>query len=260
MPSEPKQTRHRVRALTPAGIARARQFLADARTGSATEAPAELLADAQLTTEVNPACYVEPRAFKTRRDAGAYLADALQPLGVGNTHRNYPLWSWLGMFYFEQLVSCDADGKFRMGNLPDYAFVIDGAKTDDRDVPANRLMLAWETYVSHGDSHAGWMLSQSVMAIGKIVGRLIRSQHRYASREFVKLLGIMYFEPATGRLKRGAGADSRGGVSRLRDVLDQLYMTYDVYGMEAEQLLALLPDEFRRFNPDAGSARRRANP
>ena len=73
----------------------------------------------------------------------------------------------------------------------------------------------------------------------------------FSSNGVVKLVGLLYFDRQTGNLKSGAARDVR----RLTDFLDQLYMTYDVYGMRAEQLLALLPDEFKRFNPAAGSAR-----
>jgi hypothetical protein len=71
------------------------------------------------------------------------------------------------------------------------------------------------------------------------------------------LIGLLYIDPETRRVKTRAGADDAiGGIRRLNAVLDQLYMTYDVYSMRAEQILALLPEEFQRFNPEAGSARR----
>ena len=40
---------------------------------------------------------------------------------------------------------------------------------------------------------------------------------------------------------------------RFIDVLDQLYMTYDVYGMSAEELMKLLPAEFDRWLPGESS-------
>ena len=55
-------------------------------------------------------------------------------------------------------------------------------------------------------------------------------------------------------LRRGALGSSRatapqGSLTRLIDVLSQLSMTYDVYGMTEEQLLPLLPPEFDPFRP-----------
>ena len=248
-------TRQLLKEFKPDGIARARAFLRDAREGNVTTLPEGLLTDPTYTTDIAEACYVEKRNFANRYEAGKYLSEILAPLGIGNINGNLPLWSWLGMFYFDRLVNQDDQGKFKIGRLPDYAFVID-TETDGRDELSNRLMLAWETYRLHGDKYASWMLDQPVMSIPKLVERTIRSRQRFASSDIVKLIGMLYFERQTGTPKPGASNDDAiGGIRRLNDVLDQLYMTYDVYGMRAEQLLALLPEEFKRFNAAAGSAR-----
>ena len=249
-------TIQQVRELTPEGITYAKRLLNDAREGRVTNISNDLLADDRYAKPTATECFVEERRFSTRRDAGKYLSQALKPLGISNVHRNFQLWSWLGMFFFDSLV--DRDSQIRIRNLPDYAFVIVENQTDTRDVLAHRLMLAWETYELHGEDFAAWMLSQPVMSIGALGGRLIRSQQRFSSHGIVKLIGILYINQQSGALKRGAGNhDAIGGIRRLNDFLDQLYMTYDVYGMRAEQLLALLPDEFRHFHPDAGTARQR---
>ena len=73
----------------------------------------------------------------------------------------------------------------------------------------------------------------------------------------VDLAHRLYGDRQTRRLKPGVlggGRDNQrppGGIVRLLDVLNQLYMTYDVYGMKAEQLLALLPPEFDRWQAAA---------
>ena len=251
-------TIQQVRELTPEGIAYAKSLLNDVRQGHATNVPNDLLTDDHYAKPTSTECFIKERPFSTRRDAGKYLSQALNPLGIGNVHRNFQLWSWLGMFYFDSLVERDTQSRIRIKNLPDYAFVIVENQTDMRDVLAHRLMLAWETYELHGEDFAAWMLNQPVMSIGALGGRLIRSQQRFSSHGIVKLIGMLYINPQSGALKRGAGNhDAIGGIRRLNDVLDQLYMTYDVYGMSAEKLLALLPDEFRHFHADAGAARRR---
>ena len=177
-------------------------------------------------------------------------------MGIGYVNGNYPLWSWLGIYYFDTLVEREELGNFRLGRLPEQAFIIDADHLNPRDILFNRLMLAWETYCHHGDQYASWMLDQPVMSISKLVERTIRSHQRFASNGIVKLIGLLYIDQATGRVRKRAGADDAvGGIRRLNDVLDQLYMTYDVYGMSAKQLLALLPEEFKRFNVEAGSAR-----
>ena len=249
-------TRHEVRELTADGFAYAKRFLRNARNGDAKEVPHDLLEHPRYAKKVATDCYMERRDFNNRRDAGEYLSQALTPLGIGNINGNYPLWSWLGMYHFDSLVDRDDQGSYKMGRLPDQAFVIDTNEINQRDILFNRLMLAWEIHRHHGDQFANWMLNQPVVSIPKLVERTIRSRQRFSSHGVVKLIGLLYIDPNTGNVKSQAGGDKAvGGIRRLNDVLDQLYMTYDVYGMRAEQLLALLPEEFKRFDAAAGSAR-----
>ena len=251
-----KLTQQEVKQLTPAGIKLAREFLSDAREGKTTELPAGLLTDSMYAQDVAVPCYVEKRTFANRREAGEYLSKALLPLGIGYVNENYPLWSWIGMFFFDCLVNRDENRQFKMGRLPDQAFIFDPIEMDTLFASFNRLMIAWQAFEQHGDLHAAWMLDLSVVDVPDIVDRIIRSRPRFSSNGIVKLVGLLYIDPKTGRPKRNvAGHGAVGGVRRLNNVLDQLYMTYDVYGMRAEQLLALLPEEFKRFNAAAGSAR-----
>ena len=249
-------TIQQVKELTSDGIKLAREFLRDARDGKVTELPNGLLSGTGYARETAVSCFVEKRTFTNRREAGQYLAEALAPLGIGNINGNHPLWSWLGMFYLDSLVERDDENRYKLGRLPDYAFVLDASAVNPRDILFHRLMLAWEAHRHHGDQFAKWMLDQSITSIPKIVERTIRSRQRFSSHGIVKLIGILYINPQSGALKRGAGNDDAiGGIRRLNGFLDQLYMTYDVYGMSAEKLLALLPEEFKRFNATAGSAR-----
>jgi hypothetical protein len=57
----------------------------------------------------------------------------------------------------------------------------------------------------------------------------------------------LYHASATGSFKRGAGTKTRGAPRRLADLLNQLDLTFYLYGMTADELLALLPKEFDRF-------------
>ena len=74
----------------------------------------------------------------------------------------------------------------------------------------------------------------------------------FRAEGIIDLAHRLYADRPTRRLKLGvlAGGQNQrppGGIVRLLDVLNQLYMTYDIYGMTAEQLLPLLPPEFNRW-------------
>ena len=47
--------------------------------------------------------------------------------------------------------------------------------------------------------------------------------------------------------KRGAGSSVKGAARRLAALLNQLDLTFYLYGMSADELVILLPKEFDRF-------------
>jgi hypothetical protein len=62
----------------------------------------------------------------------------------------------------------------------------------------------------------------------------------------------MYYDPAKGTFKRGAGGES---ARRLRTVLGQFDRTFDLHSITEHDLLTLLPREFNRFNPRHNGAK-----
>ena len=240
--------------LTAAGIRAAKEYLAALRTDPKAPLPDGLLADPRYARAVTPAVYVEQRSFTNRREAGAYLAERLAPLGNAAIADNSGLWSWLGMFYFHQVVRIDAGGNPRLGRNPDVAYVIDPDETGrgGRRHFAHRLLLSWEIYIRHGET-AWYLLEEPVNSLGQLADRLSGAPEMFRAMGIVELAHRLYADPLTRSLKSGALGGGQhnqrppGGIVRLLDVLNQLYMTYDVYGMTAEQLLALLPPEFDRW-------------
>ncbi len=249
--------RQRVHELTPRGIKSAKAWLGALRSGVDIPLSSDILTAPSYAKPVHPEIYVEDVEFKTRRDAGLYLVRRLAPMGEARVIDNAYLWSWLGMFYFDKLVRKDSDGNIRLGRMPDIAYVIDpdasGESWGESRRYANRLMLAYDIYRQHGED-AWFMLQEPVTSLGRFTLRLASAPELFRSRGIVKLAQLLYPDPETLEMKDGWTGETRatappGSMLRLIDVLKQLYMTYDVYGMTAEQLLPLLPSEFDRFKP-----------
>lgn len=243
----------RVHQLTATGVQAAKAYLADLRERPGdTPFPEGLLTVAPFAEVIEPTMSVVDRAFASRRAAGQYLSECLHPLPLEKAVSNAGLWSWLGMFYFDRLVGRDESGQPRLGNNADVAYLLDPVKKS-RGENRHRLRLAYETYVRHGEK-AWFMLNQPVMAMEQLAERLSGKPIAFRSTGIVQLAHLLYADPATGRTKQGyggGGQDQRraGNLMRFIDVLDQLYMTYDVYGMTAEELLKLLPPEFAAWRP-----------
>ena len=247
--------RQRLHELTPEGIEAAKAWLAALRSGLSIPFPDAILSSAPYAQPIEPEIYVDKRDFNIRYDAAMYFIRMLAPLEAVRIINNPYLWSWLGIFYFDQIVRKDTNGTPNLGRTPDIAYVIDpNASQDSRGENrwfANRLMLAYDIYWQHGEN-AWFMLGEPVNSLSRFTMRLASAPELFRSKGIVHLAHLLYADPKTRKLKVNSGGTSRataspGSLPRLIDVLAQLYMTYDVYGMDAEQLLPLLPSEFDRF-------------
>ena len=243
-----------VHELTDEGIRAAKDYLDSLREGKRFPFPETLLTDPQYATPVEPQIDVEQRSFETRFDAGLYLVRTLAPIDSARVLGNAHLWSWLGMFYFESMVKKDADGTPILGSNPPRKYIVDPQGKIGR-THHHRLMLAYETYLRHKES-AWFMLGEPVDSLSTFTARLSGKTEAFRAVGVVDLAHQLYADRRTRKLKsRSLGYDRAtappGSLPRFLDVLDQLYMTYDVYGMTADQILPLLPPEFDRFKPVA---------
>ena len=248
-----RSERQRLRRLTPAGIERAREFLAGLRDdpGGSIEPPPDLLYDERYAARFVGEIEVERRAFRTRRDAAEYFEPLLKPIAhLVADHAG--VWSWLGMFYFAETVRRD-NGTVQLSPL-DETFVV-----DRRDVAARSYQLrfrhylwgSWRLYEQHGES-AAFLLDRELTWWGDIAQRSFGAIRIFNSLGVVPLILRLYTHGA--QQKRGFNF-SRGGLRHLVRVLDQLERTYDVYGMDPDALLKILPEEFRQWDGGAGPDR-----
>ena len=237
--------RQRLRRLTPAGVELARAFLEQlrARPDGDREPPRELLYDEHYAQQVAGDVEVEPRSFRTRREAAEYLAPRLKPIRylVG---QHPGVWSWLGMFYFAETARA-VNGAFDH-RQPDERFITDGS-IDGR----HYLWASWRLSEQHGES-AAFLLNQEFADLRHITMRTLTTPRIFNSVGVVALVLRLYTD---GQRQKLRFRDARGGFAHLIRVLDQLERTYDVFGMEQDALLRILPDEFRLWDGGTGPSR-----
>ena len=243
--------------MTPEGMQEAKEYLSILRDGKRLRTWErdlyELLADPGNAQPIYPEILVQRRPFANRREVGEYLQPLLLPIGVGRIAGNQALWSWLGMFYLNQATVPDHGGNPRP-SATDAAYLLSLESVSDTTGYRHRLMAAYDIYFRHCEN-AWCMLDQPVYRMEHFTALLYGSPTLFNSVGVVELAHLLYADRTSRRYKPGiVGAGRRGnhapgGLSRLVSVLNQLYMTYDVYGMTAQQLLDLLPAEFEQWKP-----------
>jgi hypothetical protein len=240
----------KIRKLTDAGIERFRAYLAELRQGSKAPPPAGLLADAQFSSPFEGGAEVEPRLFANRLELAQYLDRTLDGIFNGSLPDDVHLWSWLSLYFFDQVCPLEENGLRKPGR--DYRHIL-------------------EPGYPYGHNHllAGPYLVYSVYGLGENLSRLLlwtplhlesKFHHQLAARQtLITNKGVleaadkMYFNESEGKPKKGAlmEKNSPGTLQRFIDVIQQLDLNYDLYSMSGEELLALLPTEFDKWKDRA---------
>ena len=89
------------------------------------------------------------------------------------------------------------------------------------------------------------LLYSPVHQHGRFIFDLGYRRDLLTNRGLIELADRLYWNAKTRRPKRGASSDDQpGSLRRLIAVAQQLDMNYDLYGMSATEIEALLPGEF----------------
>lgn len=230
-----------LRQLNSVGIQEMREFIDSLRAGEVQAVP-DLLWGSRTSESVPGAPLIEHLHFATKYDAGAYLATALEPLPRTMVDGNAGLWSWLSLYYFDELCPPDTEG--RRHPRVENAYVLTAESVHDfRRYYRHLLMNAHSLVRLHGP-HAKVLMDKAPRIHTEMQEQLASRQEVATNQAIIELAYRLYFDPAHGRNKSGAGSKGAGSPRRLSDVLQQFDVTYDLYGMQAADMLELLPHEF----------------
>jgi len=233
-----------LRRLNARGIAAFRQHLGDIRAGLEFQSNPALLYVDDFSSAVVPRIEIAAKRFVRKMDMAAYLASVLQPLESPALAADAGLWSWLALFYFDQLSPLGSDGKRRPRE--DYHYI----PSDERREHERHLLAGpYRLLRMHGE-RARVLLHPAVHQHGKFIYDLGYRRDFLTNRGLVEAIDLLYWNARGRRPRRGATTASRpGNLRRLIAVLQQLELNYDLYGMTASEILALLPGEFDAWMP-----------
>ena len=91
------------RELTEEGIIQFRTFLKKLRQDHTLTPEWGLLKSRETSVVVNGLTGIERPGFKNKRDAATYLSEVLRPLAGQGLFKNVGLWSWLSLYYFDDV-------------------------------------------------------------------------------------------------------------------------------------------------------------
>ena len=239
-----------LRTLNEKGIALYRDYLEALRGGEQRKPPLELLTDPWCSARLPLEIALEVRDFPNKLAMGRYLNEALRLLPHAQVERQVGLWSWLTLFYFDQVCPVNRHGRRAPG--PHYRYILD---LDFRRFNRHLLLGPYYACKLHGES-AALLLYGPVHQTNQFFIELTSRQALFTNRGVIEAAAILYYDPKTGRAKRGAGTnDKPGTLRRFIDVVQQLDLTHDLFSMRGGDVVALLPGEFDPWREKAKEQR-----
>lgn len=235
-----------LKRLNDKGIARFADFL-DSLTGEAPfPYPSALLTDPEATEEISPSIEIDQRTFGNRYAAAEYLYSLFKDSGLGNIERDRGLWAWLSLFYFEELCPSDASGRRKPGERARWISETSVSWRYYRHLLAG----PYRIYSAHSDNpqRAMLVLCGSLHQPGEIVEQIASRQEIITNPGIMEAASRLYYDAFSSRPRRGATTKTgRGTVRRFTAILNQFDVTWDLYSLEARDVIQMLPDEFSRF-------------
>ena len=234
-----------LRRFNSAGIAEFVRRIETLRAGGIAEIDDAFVTDAKLTEPIVPEVPIERPAFKTKRDAGAYLSERTRAARAVHGDDDRGLWTWLSAWHWDAVCPVRENGRRKVLGPYHYAY---GYGNKQR---RGQHLLAIASMFYELDPQSRLTLETPVFSLTQAVKEVSTRLALLRIRGLLSLLDILYWDKGTGRIKPGL-VDSRATkpgdlANRLPARIRQLEVTHDLTNLNAEQLLNLLGDEFRQW-------------
>ncbi len=230
-----------VRRLNPQGIERFREYLQALKENPGVAPPVGILDDPDYSDVLQDQVEIVKVEFKNRTHMVKYLSTALENLNTQLGAENQGLWSWLSLFYFDQVCPEDLSGCRKAGM--DYRHILEKGY---RHRHRHRHLLAgpYITYQMYREK-ARLLLHGLLHQENKIHHELAARQEFITNRSIIEATDTLYFDKDKNKPKAGILSKTRAdSLLRFVDVIQQLELNYDLYSMEAQEIISLLPNEF----------------
>ena len=233
-----------LRRFNDAGIAEFVRRIETLRAGGAAEIDDAFVTDEKLTEPIVPEVQLDRPAFKTKRDAGAYLSERTRAARATYGDDDRGLWTWLSAWHWDAVCPIRENGHRKVLNPLSYVYGYGFAKRQKQHL----LAAATHIFETHPDSLL--LLNGPVYSLTQAAHEVLTRLSLLRLTGIAKLLDFLYWDGVQGKIKRGV-VDNTPRPGDLRNRLParirQLEVTHDLTNLTAEQLLNLLGDEFRQW-------------
>lgn len=239
--------------LTAHGIEEFRRYLQVLRSAPESAPPIHLLYDASTSVETSFGATIESmphgRPFTSRYEFGVYLDQTLSSADPSLISREHRLWTWLALFYFDQLCPMRKNGQ----RVPksEGLYILD-EKFDYSTYYRHLVRTPWIAVRMHPDESRVVLtplkeVDAPLAVRGELIEQIASRQALFRSRTVMTAAYRLYYNPESARPRKGAGGSGPGSPRRFAAVLNQLDLTYDLESITPDAVIARLPAEFKQW-------------
>jgi hypothetical protein len=237
-----------LKKFTDQGLERFRGYLHALSEGSVEPPPLQLLTDPEFSRQAAGHVQIDQKQFGSGLELAPYLDHVLEPYPqwpdtvAADTH----LWSWLSLFYFDQVCPVNDKGKRKPGR--DYRHILEpGYPNGHRHLLAGAYLVY--TVYGWGAELSKLLLHGPISMESQLHHQIATRQSLITNRGIMESLHILYFDKSRNRPKRGPlmNRSAPGSLYRFIDVVQQLDVTYDLYSMSGAEITDILPAEFSHW-------------
>jgi hypothetical protein len=202
--------------------------------------PHHLLADENLLDATKYDIEVEDKKFESSYEMAKYLVEKLEVLDQKEILYDVGLWSWLCLFYFDQLFPQGKEG----ARIPqEYSCIL---SSNHRHRARHAVRTPYLFAKTYGEKVL-FMFGKGLAVRGEIVEQLSQRQNFLNYGGIIEGASILYSDYHRKTFKKGAAGKGAGGIRRFVTVLRQFDKTYDLMAMSGREIVDLLPKEFDKF-------------
>jgi hypothetical protein len=231
-----------VRVLNTDGLMKFAEYLTLLRESPGALPPTSLLEDGRYSDPFESEVALESRSFTSAFEIGEHMVALFTGCEDRLISRNHGLWSWLALFFFDQLCKPDAQGQRKP--LENAVYILE-ERFSFRRYYRHAVRTPWMAVKDHGEHAKVLLLTSGKGTRTDINEQLGAYQDLFANRTIIASAYAMYFDKHQQKPRKGAGGKGGGSPRRLANIARQLELTYDLQECSPAKFLALLPKEFK---------------
>jgi len=236
------------RKLNKKGLRVFELFIEDLRQGLKPNTPTYLLDNTDSSEAIPLEITLNSNEFTTRYELGEHLVSAIDGQDMQPVMGDTGFWSWLALYWFDQLCPLKADGSRKPSMAYNYVL-----SNNYNHRPRHAIYTTWQLVGRYG-GHSRFLLCKELPVRGELIEQMMARQYLLSCEGVMEAAASLYWDGEIGSYKKGSAArKSAGCVARFVGWLQQLELTYDLFSLKHDDIMELMPVEFDRFKFPGGN-------